>query len=108
MHHEREMLAAGFRCDARISLVVEPFVAHRNVFPPYAAARGWHRRTQVFNFGAALQSDKGAKLQLIDGTFGWNFGEMRRTKDLAGADAAGVGDRMSSEIAKILRCETAK
>src|ERR1700722_3814304 len=108
VHHKREMLAARLRCDARIALIVEPFVAHRDMFPSYVAARGRHRRAQVFDFGTALKSDERAKLQLTDGTFRWDFGEMRRTKDLASTDATGGRGRMTTEIAKILRCETAE
>jgi hypothetical protein len=108
MHHEREMLTAGFRRHTRVTLIVEPFVSHRYVFPSNAAARGWHRRAQVFDFGAALESDERAKLQLTDGTFGRDFGEMRRTKNLAGTHAAPIGDRMPAEVAKILRSETAE
>ena len=62
----------------------------------------------MFDFGAALESDEGAKFQLADGTLGWDFGEMRRAKYLPGADAAQIGDRMPAEIAKILRSETAE
>ena len=62
----------------------------------------------MFDFGAALESDECAKFQLADGTFGWDFGEMRRAKYLAGADPALIGDRMPAEIAKILRSETAQ
>lgn len=108
MHHEREMLAAGLRRNARIALIIEPFVAHRDVLPSNVAARGRHRRAQVFDFGAALERHEGAKLQLADGTLGWDFGEMRRAKYLAGTHTALIGDWMPAKIAKILRSETAE
>jgi hypothetical protein len=37
-----------------------------------------------------------------------DFGEMRRAKYLTGPHTALIGDRMSTEIAKILRGETAE
>jgi hypothetical protein len=62
----------------------------------------------VFDLGAALQGDESAQLQLADWTFGRNFGEMRRAEYHSGTHAASIGDRMSSEVAKILRSETAE
>ena len=62
----------------------------------------------MFDFGPALESDEGAKLQLADGTLWWNFGEMRRAKYLAGTHTALIGDWMPAEIAKILRSETSE
>src|SRR5271166_2043000 len=74
--HERQVLAAGFGGDTRVALVVEPGVAHRDVFPSHAAARGRHGRAHVFHFHAALQSDDGAKLEPADWALGWYFREM--------------------------------
>ena len=62
----------------------------------------------MFHFGATLERDEGAKLELADGTFGWDFGEMRRAKYLAGTDATPIGDGMSTEVAEVLRGETAE
>ncbi len=42
------------------------------------------------------------------GLSGWDFSEMRRAKYLARTDPALIGDRMPSEIAKILRREAAQ
>src|ERR1700722_10632440 len=86
-HHEREMLAPGLGRDARVALVVEPFVAHWDVFPSHARARGRLRRAQVLDLGAALERHERAKLELTDGTFRRHFSEMRRPKYLAGPDA---------------------
>ena len=62
----------------------------------------------MFDFGAALERHESAKFQLTDGTFGRDFGEMRRAKNLAGTHTALIGDWMPAEIAKILRSETAE
>lgn len=62
----------------------------------------------MLNFGAALESDEGAQLQLADRTFGWNFGKMRRAKYPVGPDAALVGARMASEVTEIPRSEAAE
>lgn len=103
VHHERQMIAAGLSGDFRVALVVEPFVAHRDMFPSHAAARSGLRRTQVLHFGAALESDEGAELEPADGTFRWDFGEMRRAEYPAGADATAIGGGMATEVAEILR-----
>jgi len=62
----------------------------------------------MFHFRAALQGDQCAQLQLANGTFGRNFGQMRGAIDEALADSAPLAGRMPAEITKISRGESSQ
>jgi hypothetical protein len=83
-------------------------VADRNVLPSNTAQYGVSGPTDVLNLHPALEGDEGPELEGVKGAFAWNFREMSRAIDVSVADFAAIGNRMTTQVAKIAGGKTAQ